>query len=72
VLSASISNDDDIYRYGKAERLRVIRFEDLDLPPEATATPVRVVAFNAAEHWSEDASEDVTLENYAPSRSRRA
>jgi hypothetical protein len=25
--------------------------------------PVRVVAFNTAEHWSEDASEDVAREN---------
>jgi hypothetical protein len=33
--------------------------------------PVRVVAFNTAEHWSEDALEDVAGDS-APSRSRRA
>jgi hypothetical protein len=26
------------------------------------SNPVRIVAFNTAEHWSEDASEDVALE----------
>ena len=33
-----------------------------DLMSGHYSDPVRVVAFNTAEHWSEDASEDVALE----------
>ena len=33
-----------------------------DLMSGQYSDPVRVVAFNTAEHWSEDASEDVALE----------
>jgi hypothetical protein len=41
-----------------------------DLMNGEYSDPVRVVAFNTAEHWSDDASEDGGAGNSAPPRSR--
>jgi hypothetical protein len=30
------SNDEDIYKFGKVDGIQVIRFQDLDPPPEKT------------------------------------
>jgi hypothetical protein len=58
---------DDFGRMGRAYRETAVDEADLestinDLMSGQYGDPVRVVAFNTAEHWSEDSSEDVARE----------
>ena len=69
-----LSNDQNVYivvddfgRNGRAYRETDVEAADLettitDLMAGGYANPIRVVAFNTAEHWSEDVSEDVARE----------
>jgi hypothetical protein len=69
-----LSNDQNVYivvvdfgRNGRAYRETDVEAADLettitDLMAGEYANPIRVVAFNTAEHWSEDVSEDVARE----------
>jgi hypothetical protein len=66
---------DDFDQLGRAYRETDEERIDLesvisDLMTGQYASPVRVVAFNTAEHWAEDASEDIARE-YATHRSCR-
>jgi hypothetical protein len=59
--------DDFGGRLGRAYRETSIEYADLettisDLIGGQYSDPVRVVAFNTADHWSEDVSEDVARE----------
>src|ERR1700761_9738995 len=68
------SNDQNVYivvddfgRNGRAYRETDVEAADFettitDLMAGEYANPIRVVAFNTAEHWSEDVSEDVARE----------
>jgi hypothetical protein len=58
---------DDFGRLGRAWREADYEVTDLetviqDLLTGQYSRPIRVVAFNTAEHWSEDVSEDVARE----------
>ena len=58
---------DDFGRNGRAYRETDVEAADLettitDLMGGEYSNPIRVVAFNTAEHWSEDVSEDVARE----------
>ena len=68
------SNDQNVYivvddfgRNGRAYRETDVEAADFettitDLMAGEYANPIRVVAFNTAEHWSEDVSEDIARE----------
>jgi hypothetical protein len=58
---------DDFGRLGRSYRETDVERADLesvisDLMSGEYSDPVRVVAFNTAEHWAEDASEDIARE----------
>ena len=58
---------DDFGKYGRAWRetdCDTVDFETVihDLLSGEYQNPIRVIAFNTAEHWSEDVSEDVAYE----------
>jgi hypothetical protein len=58
---------DDSGRLGRSYRETDVERADLesvisDLMSGEYSDPVRVVAFNTAEHWAEDASEDIARE----------
>jgi hypothetical protein len=58
---------EDFGQLGRAYRETAVERSDLenvvsDLMSRQYDNPVRVVAFNNAEHWSEDVSEDVACE----------
>jgi hypothetical protein len=58
---------DDFGRKGRAYRETDVEAADLetvilDLPGGQYKNPIRVVAFNTAEGWSQDASEDIAQE----------
>jgi hypothetical protein len=58
---------DDFGRLGRAYRETDAERADLesvisDLMSGQNSNPLRVVAFNTAEHWAEDASEDIARE----------
>jgi hypothetical protein len=58
---------DDFGRNGRAYRETDVEWSDLettiaDLVSGQFNDPVRVVAFNTAEHWAQDVSKDIALE----------